>query len=280
MKNEHSIARLCQVLGVSKSGYYDWQKRQLQPGPRAQENRALRDQIKAICQASRHTYGSPRVRAQLRKAGRRHGRNRIARLMKEQGLFGRQKGRWRVRTTDSNHCEPIAPNRLAQAGPPRRANQVWVGDITFVQTTEGWLYVAAILDLYTRKVVGWNMSGNIDTALVAGALRMALIRQAPPEKLIFHSDRGIQYASGAYRNALARASLVPSMSRKANCYDNATMESFWSTLKLELIYRRTFQTRQQARAEIFDYIETFYNRQRAHSALGYLCPVDFELQNN
>jgi transposase InsO family protein len=140
--------------------------------------------------------------------------------------------------------------------------------------------VAAILDLYTRKVVGWNMSGNIDTALVAGALRMALIRQAPPEKLIFHSDRGIQYASGAYRNALARASLVPSMSRKANCYDNATMESFWSTLKLELIYRRTFQTRQQARAEIFDYIETFYNRQRAHSALGYLCPVDFELQNN
>jgi len=280
MKDQHSIALLCQVLGASRSGYYDWQKRQLQPGPRAQENRVLREEIKAICQASRHTYGSPRVRAQLRKAGRRHGRNRIARLMKEQGLFGRQKGRWRVRTTDSQHAQPIAPNRLAQTGPPRRPNQVWVGDITFVQTGQGWLYVAAILDLYTRKVVGWNMSATIDTALVVGALRMALIRQRTPTQLLFHSDRGIQYASGGYRDALARAGLLASMSRKANCYDNAAMESFWSTLKLELIYRRTFQTRQQARTEIFDYIETFYNRQRAHSALSYLSPIDFELQNN
>lgn len=280
MKQEHAIALLCQIMGVSKSGYYDWRERQRRPGPRAREDLVLRQQIKVICQESRHTYGSPRVRAQLRKAGQRHGRNRLARLMKEEGLFGRQKRRWRVRTTDSNHSEPIAPNRLAQAGPPQRANQVWVGDITYVRTGQGWLYVAAVLDLFTRKVVGWSMSAQIDAPLVAAALQMALDRQAAPTQLLFHSDRGVQYASADYRQALARSKIIASMSRKANCYDNAAMESFWSTLKLELVYRQEFLTRQQARSEIFDYIECFYNRQRAHSALGYLSPVDFETQNN
>lgn len=280
MKSDHAILLLCQLLEVSPSGYYDWQKRRAIPGSRAQENQALRQKIKLIHARSRQTYGSPRVLAQLRKEGAQHGRNRIARLMKEEGLCARQKGRYRVRTTDSNHQEPIAPNRLAHAPRPTAPNQIWVGDITYIQTPEGWLYLAAILDLYSRKIVGWSISPFIDTSLILEALKMALIRNQPPAELLFHSDRGVQYASGPYRAALAAAGLVASMSRKANCYDNAFIESFWSTLKLELVYRREFVSRQQARSEIFDFIETFYNRQRAHSALGYFSPVDFELQNN
>jgi putative transposase len=280
MKNDHAIVLLCELLEVSPSGYYDWQKRRETPGPRAQENQVLRQKIKIIHAGSRRTYGSPRVLAQLRKEGGQHGRNRIARLMKEEGLCARPKGRYRVRTTDSNHQEPIAPNRLAQAAAPTAINQIWVGDITYIATPDGWLYLAAILDLYSRKIVGWSMSPFIDTSLILEALQMALIRNRPPAELIFHSDRGVQYASADYRAALAAAGLVASMSRKANCYDNAFIESFWSTLKLELVYRRNFSSRQHARSEIFDFIETFYNRQRAHTALGYLSPVDFELQNN
>jgi len=280
MKHAHSIVLLCQLLEVSPSGYYDWQKRRSAPGPRAQQNQELRQKIHAIHRRSRQTYGSPRVQAALRQDGGRHGRNRIARLMKEQGLCGRQKGRWRVRTTDSHHDHPIAPHRLAEAPAPTAPNQVWVGDITYLRTPEGWLYLAAILDLHSRKIVGWSLSPFIDTPLVLAALHMALTRQPPTGPLLFHSDRGVQYASADYRHALAQAGLVPSMSRKGNCYDNAAMESFWSTLKIELVYRREFHSRQHARSEIFDYIETFYNRQRAHSALGYLSPLDFESQNN
>jgi putative transposase len=176
--------------------------------------------------------------------------------------------------------EPIAPNRLAQVPKATAPNQLWVADITYIETQEGWLYLAGVLDLYSRKIVGWAMSERIDTALVLKALAMARLHRQPPTGLLFHSDRGVQYASADYRQALQTASLVPSMSRKGNCYDNATMESFWSTLKLELIYRRDFATRAQARTEIFDYIEIFYNRQRAHSALDYHSPVDFELINN
>ena len=216
----------------------------------------------------------------LRKEGLHHGRNRIARLMKQAGLCGRQKGRYRVKTTDSNHDHPIAPNRLAQAPQPTAPNQLWVADITYIQTQESWLYLAAILDLYSRKIVGWAMSDRIDTALVLKALGMALLHRNPPRELLLHSDRGVQYASAEYRQALAKAGLVASMSRRANCYDNASMESFWSTLKLELVYRRNFVGHRQARSEIFDYIECFYNRQRSHSALNYCSPVDFELQNN
>jgi putative transposase len=195
-------------------------------------------------------------------------------------ICGRQKGRYRVRTTDSNHAEPIAPNRLATAPKATAPNQIWVGDITYIETQEGWLYLAGSLDLYSRKLVGWAMSEHIDTELVLKALGMACLHRQPPANLLFHSDRGVQYASAEYRQALARAGLVASMSRKANCYDNATMESFWSTLKLDLVYRRDFVCHRQARTEIFDYIECFYNRQRTHSALNYLSPVDFELQNN
>jgi transposase InsO family protein len=280
MKGEHSILCLCRALGVSPSGYYAWQKRRGCPGPRAVQNQALAREIKTIHAQSRQTYGSPRIVEELRKEGRRHGRNRIARLMKQAGLCGRQKARYRVKTTDSNHDEPIAPNRLAQSPKATAPNQLWVADITYVQTQEGWLYLAAILDLYSRKVVGWAMSACIDTALVLKALGMALLHRSPPREMLLHSDRGVQYASAAYRQALALAGLVASMSRKANCYDNASMESFWSTLKLELIYRRTFASHQQARSEIFDYIECFYNRRRSHSALNFRSPVDFELLNN
>jgi transposase InsO family protein len=237
-------------------------------------------EIKAIHARSRQTYGSPRIVMELRQQGNQHGRNRVARLMNAQGLCGRPRRRYRIPTTDSNHDQPIAPNRLADAPPATAPNQIWVADITYIQTQEGWLYLAAILDLYSRKIVGWAMSERIDTLLVLKALGMALLHRGAPRDLLFHSDRGVQYAAGDYRAALARAGLVPSMSRRGNCYDNAFIESFWSTLKLELVYRRAFQSRREARMAIFDYIETFYNRQRAHSALGCLSPVDFELQNN
>jgi putative transposase len=280
MKNDHSIASLCQHLEVSPSGYYDWLKRRDCPGPRAAENQNLAKKIGQIHLNSRKTYGSPRIMHELRKQGCRHGRNRIARLMQEENLCGRQQRRYRVRTTNSNHDEPIAPNRLAEAPKATAPNQLWVADITYIQTQAGWLYVAAILDLYSRKIVGWAMSERIDTSLVLRALMMALLHRNPPAKLLFHTDRGVQYAAGDFRKALTEAKLIPSMSRKGNCYDNATMESFWSTLKLELIYRHDFQNRSEARLAIFDFIEIFYNRQRSHSSLGYLSPLDFELQNN
>ena len=280
MKTDHSILTLCRHLEVSASGFYAWQRRRIAPGARALENQALAQEIGQIHTRSRQTYGAPRVQKELRKTGRCHGRNRVARLMKERGLCGRQKGRYRVQTTDSNHDQPIAPNRLAQAPMATAPNQLWVADITYIETREGWLYLAAILDLYSRKIVGWAMSERIDTVLVLKALAMALLHRCPPAQLLFHSDRGVQYASGDFRQALGKAGLIASMSRKGNCYDNATMESFWATLKLELVYRRCFQTRAQARTQIFDYIETFYNRQRAHSALDYQSPVDFELLNN
>jgi putative transposase len=280
MKNQHSILALCQTLDVSPSGYYDGQDRLKSPGLRAVQNQALTEEIKQIHAQSRQTYGSPRIVMELRKSGARHGRNRISRIMREQGLCGRQKGRYRVQTTDSNHDEPIAPNRLAEAPKATAPNQIWVGDITYIKVGECWLYLAAILDLYSRKIVGWAMSERIDTDLILNALSMALLHRQPPANLLFHSDRGVQYASGDYRSALAQAGLTASMSRKGNCYDNAAMESFWSTLKMEMVYRRVFLTRSQARNEIFDYIETFYNRQRSHSALNYQSPFDFERINN
>ena len=280
MKNDYSIHSLCQNLEVSLSGYYGWRKRRDCPGPRALENQALVHEIGLIHAQSRQTYGSPRVMQELRKKGRRHGRRRIARLMQQKGLCGRQKGRHHVQTTDSNHDHPIAPNRLAEAPKATAPNQLWVADITLVDTLEGWLYLAGILDLYSRKIVGWAMSDHIDTSLVLKALDMALLHRKPPANLLFHSDRGVQYASGDFRQALSQASLVASMSRKGNCYDNAAMESFWSTLKQELIYRRHFKTRDEARQAIFDFIEVFYNRRRLHSSLDYRSPLDFETQNN
>ena len=280
MKAEHSILALCQNLAVSASGYYDWLRRGTAPGPRAVANQTLTTAIQAIHARSRQTYGSPRIWVELRKQGHGCGRNRVARIMHETGLCGRQKGRYRVRTTDSNHGRTHRPNRLATAPKATAPNQIWVGDIPYIETQEGWLYLAGILDLYRRKLVGWAMSERLDTNLVLKALAMACWHRQPPANLLFHSDRGVQYASGAYRQALRAAGLVASMSRTGNGYDNATMESFWSTLKLDLVYRRNFASHRQARTEIFDDIECFYNRQRTHSALGYFSPVDFELINN
>jgi putative transposase len=280
MKTQHPIRSLCDALEVSPSGYYDWVNRQTQPGPRAQKNVQLLKQIVRIHEDSRQTYGSPRVQQELSKAGHAHGRNRIARLMRQHGLCGRAKGRFRVQTTDSNHDQPIAPNRLAQLPAPSAPNQIWVADITYIHTDEGWLYLAGIMDFYSRRIVGWAMDQNLDTQLVLSAWHMARTHRQPAPELVFHSDRGCQYASADFRQALAQSKTLPSMSRKACCYDNAAMESFWSTLKQELIYRRCFKTRAAARQAIFDFIEAFYNRQRLHSSLNYLCPVDFENQTN
>jgi putative transposase len=280
MKTEHPIRALCASLQVSASGYYDWRERQTLPGPRAQANVQLAAQIAQIHLDSRATYGSPRVQAKLAQAGHAHGRNRIARLMRQQGLCGRAKGRFRVRTTDSRHDQPIAPNRLPELPAPAAPNQIWLGDITYISTGEGWLYVAGILDAFSRRIVGWAMDENIDTKLVLAAWDMAVTHRQPAPKLVFHSDRGCQYASADFRRALAASQTRPSMSRQGNCYDNATMEAFWSTLKMELIYRQTYATRQQAREAIFEYIETFYNRERLHSALGFATPSGFELHHN
>ena len=269
---------LCLALEVSPSGYYDWQ--QSKTSARRLEDEQLKEKIERIHRHSRQTYGAPRIQMHLRQQGQRHGRNRIARLMRQQGICGRQNKRYRLRTTDSQHDEPIAPNRLATAPKATRPNQIWAADITYVGTAQGWVYLAAIVDLYSRRVVGWAVSQQINTALVLSALNMALCHRQPPAGLIFHSDRGVQYASLEYRRALEMAQLLASMSRKANCYDNAMMEAFWSTLKLELIYRRGFENETQVRQALFEYIEVFYNRHRLHSALGYQTPDGFECSRN
>jgi putative transposase len=280
MKAHYPVSLICQLFEVSASGYYDWCGRQNQPAARAQQDQQLKEQIERIHLESRKTYGAPRIQFELQQRGQRHGRNRIGRLMRQQNLSGRQKKRFRVRTTDSNHDQPIAPNRLKQIAAPKRSNEVWVADITYIPIGGSWLYLAAILDLYSRRVVGWATSQRLDTALVLEAWNRALRQRNRPTGVLFHSDRGVQYASSQYRQALASAQAVVSMSRKANCYDNAVMEAFWSTLKLELVYRHHFTTAHQAHQAIFDYIEVFYNRRRRHSSLGYQSPEQFECNNN
>ncbi len=280
MKSQHPLRVLCASLEVSSSGYYDWVRRRSCPSSRTVEEARLRQKIATIYHAHRQTYGSPRIEKELRRHGARHGRNRIARLMRQQDLYARQKACFRARTTDSNHPHPIAPNLLASQPRASGPNQIWVGDITYIHTVQGWLYLAAVMDLYSRRIVGWAMSPRLDTTLVLGAWQMAQTHRSASQPLLFHSDRGVQYASLQYRHALQRAQATASMSRKANCYDNAAMESFWSTLKLELVYRENFSTHHQARQEIFNYIETFYNPKRLHSALGYCSPIDFENRTN
>lgn len=278
MSGAHPLATLCLVLGVSRSGYYAWCDRR--PSARAVADATLREKIQALHTASRGTYGSPRLKLALERVGPPVGHNRVARLMREAGLQGRTRRRYRVVTTDSRHGEPIAPNRLARAPAPTKPDQVWVTDITHVATDEGWLYVAGVLDLFSRRLIGWAMGSSLETALPLAALLMAVRQRRPAPGLLHHSDRGVQYASGAYRACLHANRCVPSMSRKANCYDNATMEAFWSTLKNELVHRRHFATRAEASTAIFDYVETFYNRCRMHSALGYQSPLDYESNLN
>ncbi len=278
MEAEHTVMLLCEAFDASRSGYYAW--RQRAPSRRAREDAQLKE---LICQEhvkSRKTYGRPRLQAALLQGGRRHSSKRIGRLMKAADVRACQRRRFRPCTTDSNHGGPIAPNHLAQRPAPQKQDETWVTDLTCVQTGEGWLYVSAILDLFSRAAVGWAFGESMETTLPLAALRMALAHRQPKKGLLHHSDRGSQYASAEYRAELARQGIEASMSRPANCYDNAAMESFWSTLKKELVYREKFATRAQAQAAIFDYIEKFYNRVRLHSALGYKSPVDFETANN
>lgn len=276
MSGEHKIAWLCEALLVSRSGYYDWRRRRRAPGPRQRENARLRQRIREEFTRSRETYGSPRLARVLGCPGRR---NRIARLMHREGIWARQRSKYRPATTDSRHDDPIAPNRLPGLT-AERPDQIWVTDATCVLTGQGWLYVVAVLDVYTRRIVGWAMQDHLDARLVIAALRMALGQRRPSAGLILHSDRGAQFASAAYRQVLTEHGLVASMSRKGNCYDNAFIESFWSSLKYEVVYHQRFATRVAARTAVFDYIETFYNRTRLHSSLGYVSPITFESHLN
>ncbi|HMC58323.1 MAG TPA: IS3 family transposase [Candidatus Solibacter sp.] len=270
------VAWLCEALLVSRSGYYAWKERQVKPGPRQIENTHLRAGIRREFARSRKTYGSPRLARVLGCPGRR---NRIARLMRAERLCARQRSKYRARTTDSRHGGPIAPNRLRHLRVQRR-DQVWVSDATGILTAQGWLYLVAVLDLFSRRILGWAMSPTLDAPLVSAALRMALRQRRPVRSLILHSDRGSQFASASYRQLLAQHGLLASMSRPGNCYDNAFIESFWSTLKYELVYHRRFATRAEARTAVFDYIETFYNRTRLHSSLDYQSPINFESKPN
>ena len=272
---EHFPVRLmCRVLEASPSGFYDWLRRP--ESQRAAEDRALIEKIQAVHNESRRTYGSPRVHASLKAAGYRIGRKRVARLMRENDIRPRTKRKFKV-TTDSRHDHPIAPNLLDRQFTVEAPNTVWLADLSYIWTREGWLYLAVVLDLFSRQVVGWAMDEEMSQELTLAALDMALKRRRPLPGLMHHSDRGSQYAAGAYRKRLAEHGIVCSMSRKGNCWDNAPMESFFHTLKTELVHHRDYLTRDDARRDIFEYIEVFYNRQRRHSTLGYLSPAQFEV---
>ena len=269
----YRVKLMCSVLGVSRSGYYAWKKRQ--PSARERANRGLRALIRLLHWKSRGTYGYRRVHAALVAQGHTCGLNRVARLMRKEGLRARRRRRYK-RTTQSRHNWPVAPNHLAQTFAASEPNEKWVTDITYVRTAEGWLYLAVVLDLYSRLVVGWAMEPFLTDVLTTRALKMAIGNRQPPPGLLHHSDRGRQYASGRYQRLLTSRDALASMSRTGNVYDNAPMESFFATLKTELIHHRSYDSRRQAKADIFEFIEVFYNRQRLHSALGYLSPQVFE----
>ena len=264
----------CQVLGVSASGFYAWLNRP--PSQRAVANQNLLGHIRRIHWGSHKRYGSPRVCAALRTEGQRVSRRRVANLMRINNLHAIGKRRFRITTTDSRHNLPIAANVIDRNFGALAPNQQWLADITYIFTAEGWLYLAAVLDLYSRKIVGWAMRDHMRTELPLAALTMAIQRQRPQPGLIHHSDRGSQYASGDYQKALIAADITPSMSRKGNCWDNAPMESFFHTLKTELVHHKNYATKEDAKRDLFQYIEGFYNRQRIHSAIGYLTPEQME----
>lgn len=272
----HSILDLCEMLEVSASGFYAWAARK--PGKRQKADQELTEQIREVHQASRKTYGSPRILVALRKQGVKCGKKRVARIMKENEIRGAQKARYRPRTTDSRHDDPISPNRLELIEFIDHLNQIWASDITYIPTLEGWVYLAAFMDLKSRKITGWCLRDNMKTDLVEDAFLQAVFRNRPGSGLIVHSDRGSQYASHQFRKTLAQHRCISSMAGKGHCYDNAAMESFWATLKTDLNINQPFKTKEEARLAIFDYIETFYNRFRLHSALGDLSPLDYELK--
>jgi putative transposase len=273
-RGAHSVGKMAEVLGVSRSGYHGWLSR-----PESRREKAegeLTEEIREIQRGARRRYGSPRVTAALRRAGRRVGRNRVARIMRANDLQARPKRRFRV-TTKASASLPVAANVLARNFVVATVNTVWVSDITYIATTEGWLYLAVVMDLCSRRIVGWSMSSRLSTELVLRALWMAVLSRRPPKGLAFHSDRGCQYASRAFRGALNHCEMIQSMSRKGDCWDNAPSEAFFKTLKTELMDGgKAFSSRQEAKAAIFEYVEVFYNRKRLHSSLGNLTPVEVE----
>lgn len=274
MKVAHCLTEMADALEISKSGFHAHQGKE--DRPRAQQDKELCNVIEPIFMASRRTYGSPRIMHALRRSGWRCGKNRIARLMRLRGLRARQKRRFRPKTTQSDHKFPLAPNWLAKIPKPDRPGQVWLGDITYIQTGEGWLYFSGILDHCSRRCVGWHADDSLETSLVTTAWKKASRNQPLKPGLLHHSDRGIQYASTLFRNLLHSCGAAASMSRKANPYDNAMMESFFATLKTECFKDQIPKNRREAKLILFDYIESFYNPSRLHSALQYQSPLEFE----
>ena len=269
---QHSVRMMCRVLGVSRSGYNDWVDRP--ESTRAQHHQALTEKIRYFHQVSRETYGSPRIREDLLESGEQVGENTVALLMQRAGIVPKTVRKFRV-TTDSRKTVP-APNHLEQQFTVAQPNERWVSDITFIPTREGWLYLAVIIDLYSRAVIGWAMDKRMKTELVTDALKMALMRRKVRSSLLLHSDQGSQYADADYRAMLASNGIECSMSRKGNCWDNAVAESFFHTLKTELVHHEDYRSRTEAKASIFEYIEVFYNRQRRHSHIGQMAPLAFE----
>jgi putative transposase len=278
-RQDVDVRSTCKVLGVSRSGFYAWVNRPESERQRA--NDELLAKIRSVHAESRKVYGSPRVHAALKKDGLGCGKNRIARLMRENHLSGASKKKFRIKTTDSNHNGPIAPRIFKTEEVSKTVsspNQVWAGDITYIETDEGWLFLAIYIDVFTRKIVGYSMKEKMHAVLVIDALRMAVERQnLTRETLVVHTDRGAQYAASEYRSFLVETGVTPSMSRKGNCYDNAFAETFFKTLKTELVYQRQFKTKKEARSAIFEYVEVFYNRERLHSSLGYQTPEGYEI---
>jgi putative transposase len=275
-RDEYPVTIMCRVLDVSPAGYYAWRARS--ESRRSVANRTLLDDIKRVHRDNHGCYGSPRIHRELEAQGHGTSRGRIERLMRRHGIRAIMAGPRRVRTTDSRHDLPIAPNLLDRNFTAEAPNRIWLADITYVETSEGWLYLSTVMDLYSRRIVGWAMRDHLRTELPLTALRMAISAQRPGAGLIHHSDRGVQYASHDYRAALAAAGITASMSRKADCYDNAPMESFFHTLKTERVNHRQYATRDEAQRDIFAYIEGFYNRTRRHSSIGYISPIAMELK--
>ncbi len=269
----YPIRLMCRALAVSPTGYYAWRTRPA--SGRATANQTLLTELRQLHHESRQTYGSPRMWRVLVARGRVVGRHRVARLMRHDGLRAKTVTKWRA-TTQSSHSFPVAANQLNRQFTVAAPNQVWAGDLTYIWTMEGWLYLAVLLDLYSRAVVGWAMGARLTGDLTQQALQMALQRRQPNPGLLHHSDRGSQYATTAYQQQLRAAGMTASMSRRGNCWDNACVESFFGTLKRELIHHHQYQTREEARQEIFEYLEVFYNRQRRHSTLDYRSPAEFE----
>jgi len=272
---EFSIERMSSVFGVSRSGYYQFTH--ATASPRAQEDERLLLKIKAIHQSSRQTYGSPRIYAELREEGEMCSRKRVSKIMKKSGIMAKMKRRFKV-TTRANPKAALAPNLLQQDFSAETPNQRWVADFTYIDTREGWLYVATVLDLFSRRIIGLAMSARMTDDLVIAALEQALTHREPTTSLTHHSDRGSQYTSKDFRNLLRENGIIASMSGTGNCYDNAAMESFYHTLKTEHVYFEYYNTREEAKQSIFEYIEVFYNRQRRHSTLGYVSPMVYEKQ--